>query len=30
MELRRVTIVEFKDWAEIANRTRATTSIDQS
>jgi hypothetical protein len=30
MKLRRVTVVEFKDWTEIANRTPAITSIAES
>jgi len=30
MKLRRVTIVEFKDWAEIVSLTRAIANIDQS
>jgi hypothetical protein len=30
MKLRRVMVVKFKDWAEIANRTPAIASIDES
>jgi len=30
MKLRRVTIVEFKDWVEIVSLTRAIANIDQS